>query len=58
MIADAVLYPRDEVYEAEGEREAAVAYAALAIKLKANPGVTFRAIVEQWERQRIVRELY
>ena len=57
-LADAVLHPRGELIECDAETRWAADVAALAMRLRARPAVAFRAQVEGWPRERIVRELY
>lgn len=57
-LADSILYPRDEVLLCEGLPPSAPDTAVLALRLKKRPDLTLRAIMEDWSRFRIVRELY
>lgn len=57
-IADDVMYPRNEVLLIEGLPPCAADTVALAIRLRKRPDVVLRAMVEEWTRFQIVRELY
>ncbi len=57
-IADAVLHPSDALLVCEGEPECVGDVVALALRLRSKPDVALRAMVEEWTRFRIVRELH
>ncbi len=60
IAADAVLHPRDGILEApEGTDGDDLALVRLAIAFARSPAsLRFRALVEGWDRLRLVRELY
>lgn len=58
MIADEILKPHDRLVGVVDGPEHTIAVATLALRLRRNPGVALRALMEEWDRQRIVRELY
>jgi hypothetical protein len=57
--ANTLRYPRDRLLipvDKVGNTE--LAQAALSFRLAANPLIAFRAIAENWDHRRIVKELY
>lgn len=57
-IAEAILHPRDELLVSVDNPPETAEIAALALRLRERPGLALRALVEEWTRVRIVRELY
>ena len=57
-IADAIQHPRDEVLAVEDVPQYFIGMVALAMRLRRHPGVAVRAMVEDWDRSCIIRELY
>ena len=57
-IANAVLYPRDQLLLSESIPPRMNEVVALALRLKTRPDLALRAMMEEWTRVRIVRELY
>lgn len=72
-VANLILHPREDlqIYTTDMPYEMPAGYRlacddpsvtveviALAIRFRSNPGLVFRALVERWDRFRIVRELY
>lgn len=59
VIADEVMRVRDRLIFVESPiPDNTVDIVALAIRLRKKPDVVLRAMVENWNRERIVRELY
>lgn len=57
-LADALLTPRNAVIVLDGWPEELTAAAVLGVRLRlARPSIAFRAVVEGWDRERVVREL-
>lgn len=59
-LARAILYPRRLCILADGGNwgSSQLAEIKLAIELERKPGLCLRALVEGWDRQRLVREMY
>lgn len=58
-IAEATLHPNDELLSPQGPLPCnLVEVIALSLRLRSRPDIAFRAMVEGWDRYRIVRELY
>ena len=63
-LADEVLHPHDELLVFDSEEDGVdlppctTETIALALRLRSNPGMCLRAIMERWTRFQIVRELY
>ena len=57
-LADTLLTPRGALIVLDGWPEELTTAAVLAVQLRqTSPSTAFRAIVEDWDRQRIVQEL-
>mgnify|MGYP000987293782 FL=1 len=60
-IANAIKFPKDELFECEAkdEEDGTIARIKTALELDRRSAVfKFRAIVEDWDIHRIIRELY
>lgn len=57
-IADAILHPHERLIIADGGPSYTVDLVALALRLHSKPGIALKAMIEEWGRERIVRELY
>ncbi len=57
-IADVIMHPRERLVLSDDNPAHAVDLVALGLKLRKNPGLALRALVEKWDRVRIVRELH
>lgn len=57
-IAETVLYPRDLVMLVEDADPSTCDTVALALRLRERKDLALRAMIENWNRFRIVRELY
>lgn len=57
-IADSVMIPKNRLLICEGVPPNAGDVVALALALKKRPDVALRAMLENWNRAKIVRELY
>lgn len=57
-IADSVMVPKNRLLICEGVPPNTGDLVALALALKKRPDVALRAMLENWDRVKIVRELY
>lgn len=57
-LANRVRYPRRTLIVADGLPQYTGSTVDLALRLQARPDMVLRAIVEEWDRFRIVRELH